>query len=112
MYQVLVLMLVAILLGVYNGQFLTGASKSWHRTGWLIRFLLGVLLYPNLLAMVVYAWLAWVAYDIIINFFIRQPWDYVGETSAIDKLPDWVDKTLKGVKIALTILMIVLIILA
>lgn len=107
-YQVIILMIVTVLLGVYNGQFLTDASKSWHRTGWVIRFLLGILLYPNLLAMVVYAWLAWIVYDIIINFFIRQPWDYVGETSTIDKLPNWI--LITG-KIVLTILMVVLIVL-
>jgi hypothetical protein len=83
----LIILLVAVLLGMYNGQFITGASKSWHGTGFVIRALLMFVLWPDPTLMVVYFWIAWVAYDLIINFYMKVPWHYQGETAWFDLIP-------------------------
>lgn len=85
--QPFIILLLAVLLGAYNGQFITGASKSWHGTGFLIRALLIVFLWPDITLMLIYFWLAWPVYDIIINMYMRVKWNYVGTTSAFDRMP-------------------------
>lgn len=83
----IVILTLAVLLAAYNGQFITGASKSWHGTGFLIRALIMLLLWPDLTLMLIYLWLAWPVYDIIINCYMRVKWNYVGSTSWFDRLP-------------------------
>lgn len=76
--------MLSVLLAAYNGQFITGASTSWHRTGFIIRALLLPLLWPDVTAMLIYTWLSWVAYDAIINVYMRLPWHHTGGTSWIE----------------------------
>ena len=84
--QEIIILIVAVLLAVYNGQFIKNKSKEWHRTGWFIRALLMFALWPNILLMLIYFNLAWIAYDIIINiFYLKAPWHYQGNTSFLDK---------------------------
>jgi hypothetical protein len=79
-----VILLLALLLAAYNGQFLSGASRSWHATGFIMRALLLVFIWPDVTMMLVYTWLAWIAYDAIINLYRRLPWHYTGTTSWIE----------------------------
>jgi len=99
----IIVILLAVLLGMYNGQFITKRSKAWHMTGFVIRALLMVLLWPDITLMLVYFWLAWPVYDIIINKYMGQKWNYVGSTSWFDRLPGFLVALLK---IGLTVGMI------
>lgn len=81
----IIILSIAILLALYNGQFINNKTKAWHRTGFIIRALIMVLLWPNWILMLVYFNLAWTVYDIIINvFYLKVPWWYQGETGWID----------------------------
>lgn len=85
--NIIIPLILAVLLGIYNGQFITKRSKAWHRTGWIIRLLIGVMLYPDVTLMLIYSFLAWIVYDLIINWYMKKPWNYVGDSSEFDKLP-------------------------
>ena len=85
----LIIISLAVLLAMYNGQFITKRSKAWHTTGFVIRALIMVLLWPDITLMLIYLWLAWPVYDIIINKYMGQKWNYVGLTSWFDRLPGY-----------------------
>lgn len=91
----IIVLVLAVLLACYNGQFITGASRSWHGTGFVIRALLLPLLWPDVTLMLIYTWLSWVLYDVIINWYMKQPWNYVGTTAWFDRLPGFVIALLK-----------------
>ena len=103
-----IILLVGILLAIYNGQFLSHRSVGWHRTGFIIRLLLGLVLYPNLLYMMIYLNIAWALYDIIINMYLKVPWYYIGKTAWIDKtIPHWVNWALKSLILIVTIYLLI-----
>jgi hypothetical protein len=81
----IILIAVALLLGFYNGQFIMNYSKLWHATGWLIRALLIIPLWPSALWIALYVVIAWPLYDIIINLHMKQKWYYQGKTSFMDR---------------------------
>ena len=91
-----IILLVGILLAIYNGQFLSLKVAEWHRTGFIIRLLLGLILYPNIIYMMIYLNIAWALYDIIINMYLKVPWYYIGRTAWIDKtIPHWINWAIK-----------------
>lgn len=99
------ILLVGVLLGLYNGQFITEKSKSWHLTGFLIRVVLFIVLIPNLLLMAWYGVIVWPVYNIIINLYMRQPWHYQGTTAWFDRnIPKGLNLTLQGLVIIFAVL--------
>jgi hypothetical protein len=85
MEKEIIIITVALLLGFYNGQFIMNQTKNWHITGFIIRALLVIPLYPNTLAVLIYINCAWLLYDIIINLYMKQKWYYQGRTAWMDK---------------------------
>jgi hypothetical protein len=97
MEKEILILIIGVLLAFYNGQFLTNRSKQWHTTGWVIRALLMVVLWPNMLYMAAFINVAWLFYDIIINLYLNQKWWYTGKNAFIDKyVPFGIVWSLKG----------------
>lgn len=100
-----IILILGVLLAIYNGQFLAQKPIGWHRTGFIIRVGLGLLLYPNILYMLIYFNVAWSVYDIIINKYLKASWHYVGRTSWIDKtIPKWLNLGLKILLLVITLI--------
>ena len=88
----ILLYLIVILFAIWNALvikwYLTRDSKwskYWHILGYVIRALPIIIIYPNIVAMLIYISISWILYDILIN--IINGWDifYVGNTSWFDK---------------------------
>ena len=87
----IILYLIVILFAIWNALvikwYLTRDnkwSKYWHILGYIIRALPVIIIYPNVVAILLYVIISWVLYDILIN--IINGWDifYVGNTSWFD----------------------------
>lgn len=114
------LLLLMALMGVYNGQFISWEratfnkkakwSKAWHRTGFIIRFLIFLVAYLNLgigwaLASGV---IAWPVYNMIIARYMGMPLLYIGETAFFDRaVPAWITYALYTIILAASIALII-----
>lgn len=114
------LLLLMALMGVYNGQFISWEratfnkkakwSKAWHRTGFIIRFLIFLVAYLNLgigwaLASGV---LAWPIYNMIIARYMGMSTFYIGATSFLDRaISPWVTYALYTILLAFTLVFII-----
>ena len=90
--EYLVLSLMVILLGFWNALvikwYLTRDSKwskYWHILGYVIRVLPIIIIYPNIIAMLIYISISWILYDVLINLLNGWSIFYVGNTSWFDK---------------------------
>lgn len=88
----IILFLIVILFSIWNALvikwYLTRDnkwSKYWHILGYIIRILPIIIIYPNVIAVLLYISISWILYDILIN--IINGWNilYVGNTSWFDK---------------------------
>ncbi len=96
------IIIIALLLGIYNGFFITGQSAEWHTVGFVIRLLLGILFVWKTKGLdfwmrgAIYLTLAWTIYDIIIALMMGQAWNYIGATSFFDTtIPIWLNQIAK-----------------
>jgi len=97
---------IMLLLAFYNGEFIkwdrtTGDEKShwsakWHRTGFMIRALVVLIVYRASTA----GWalgavfLAYPVYNAIINRYLGQKWHYIGKKAWLDRnIPHWAHYT-------------------
>jgi hypothetical protein len=97
-----IIIIIAILLAVYNGQFITDQSAAWHLTGFVIRLLLGVMFVWKHKGLdfwfraTLFVTLTWTVYDSIIALMMGMPWNYIGVTSFIDvTIPVWLNQISK-----------------
>jgi len=86
-------LIILLLLGIYNGQFISNRIAAWHATGFMIRLLIvGVLLYPDVGYMLIGFTLAYPIYNIICALYLQQDWWYLGATAKMDKyIPKWLN---------------------
>ncbi len=105
---IIILSLVTVALGIYNGQMIrwghsvtpsvkTYWSAAWHRTGFIIRFLIAVvvLLSGGWGWFLVVAFLSYPVYNAIISIYLSQGIFYIGSTAWMDKnIPHWIHYSL------------------
>lgn len=86
-------LIILLLLGIYNGQFISDRTVAWHATGFVIRLLIvGVLLYPDIGYMLIGFTIAYPIYNIICAIYLGQDWWYLGSTAKMDKyIPKWLN---------------------
>ena len=91
-------LIILLLLGIYNGQFISNRIAAWHATGFMIRLLIvGVLLYPDVGYMLIGFTLAYPIYNIICALYLQQDWWYLGSTAKMDKyIPKWLNYTMQA----------------
>jgi RsiW-degrading membrane proteinase PrsW (M82 family) len=70
-------------------------SKEFHNANFVLKFIIcAVVAYYSqggfnwlwLIDTFLFGVIMWLVFDIVLNLFIHKEWDYVGQTSAIDKL--------------------------
>jgi hypothetical protein len=61
-------------------------TKYFHYEGWILRILIVVMFWKQWLVMLILINLSYTAYELLINWRMRQNWLYVGNTSDLDKL--------------------------
>jgi hypothetical protein len=111
MYSITIMILICIreyfLMKATRGVFWdAGMRDHMKKAGWVLRAVVTLMAFPDVVMMLIAANLAWTVYDIACALGLNQKWWYLGSTSVSDRMNKWGNY---GGKILLLLLLIILI---